>query len=732
MLFLDRELAESLDVRDGRTATIRTQLQGILADRMRGTREHSPVEDKPPVLPPLPDVSSEDLQANARANRAELSPELPKQQHEEFKMQLPPLDFGHEDEPPSVPDKRVLTPITERSTSGDPSRSLSTEEPASKAPSAQVNSPPKIPETKEEGTRVLGGDVVSSPTATSPPATSPTLPPIPVYDRGRRNPSFEVLRPQPKPQRPEPEREESKPSTSFATGPQAPNTNTQAPTSLKPETRSAVTVSAQASPPPPTASSGHTQTADRPVPTRSPAAVSVSSHQSPRPTSPQVPPKSPTVSSRAPSSLVVPQTPASSTAKALPQTPLTTSSNSSSVVTPQSPPLAKTPTPPPPQSVSDDFSHAAGALYFMSQMQHEPVQDTPVKFNPARYMSKTDDDYDSPSEYSQSYTSHRTQSMNTRHTSPPSSFTERPATTRRDTANSMASSRSNLAGASVEAPAIAASTSRSGTGRKPSGARAAPASKIHSSRHSFAPDQSLHGRDDEPAHDDDMVDLHDAPPQVARAQHALDDPDADALAALTFLEQGDNDTADTGASQRQPAASSSTQAVPQVVEPASSPGKSPRPREYRSSFQPSKQAAERKAKVQAQQAAQQAAVSRPGRANGKRVSSRGAWAESSDEEEEEEEEEEEDEDADSDEEPAPRMPSGQQSASGSIAPSQSGSTANLSGRGPSPAAPDANGAYPARRPPRELPQVPNPNQPYPGMQGTLYLALRWLCLTAGL
>ena len=525
MLFLDRELAESLDVRDGRTATIRTQLQGILADRMRGTRKHSPVEDKPPVLPPLPDVSSEDFRANARANRAELSPGESKPPHGEFKMQLPPLDFGHEDEPPSVPDKRVLTPITERSTSGDPGRSLSAEEPTSKVPSVPVNSPPRIPETKEEDTRVLGGDIVSSPTATSPPVTSPPLPPVPVYDRGRRNPSFEVLRPQPKPQPLEPERQESQPSTSFATAPRAPNTSTQAPTSPKPETRSAVTASVQASPPPLTASSEHAQPADRPVPTRSPAAASVSSHQSPRPTSPQVPPKSPTVSSRAPSSLIVSQAPASMS-KALPQTPLTTSSKSSSVVTPQSPPPVKTPTPPPPHSVSDDFSQAAGALYFMSQMQHEPVQDTPVKLVPPRSVSKTDDDYDSPSEYSQSYTSHRTQSMNTRHTSPPSSFTERPATKRRDTANSMVSSRSNIAGASVEAPAIAVSTSRSGTGRKPSGARAAPASKIHSSRHSFAPDQSLHERDDEPAHHDDMVDLHDAPPQVARAQHALDDPDA--------------------------------------------------------------------------------------------------------------------------------------------------------------------------------------------------------------
>lgn len=718
MLFLDRELAETLDVRDERTAAVRSQLQGILADRMRGADERSLVAEKPPILPPLPDAGAEDPHANART---QLSPG----EAEGFKMQLPPLDFGHEDEPPSVPDKRVLTPITERSTSGDPSRSFSVEETVPKVVSAQYNHPPpripetteedtRIPETIEEDSRVRAGDIPSSPTTTAPPSvTSPPLPPIPVYDRGRRNPSFEVFRPPPKPQHPEPGAK----LTPY-TDPQTTNTTMQVPTSAKPETRPAVTVSAQVPSSPPTASSQHTQPSDRPVPARSPPVASVSSHQSPRPTSPQVPPKSPSVPSRAPSSHIV--TPAS-IAKALPQTPLTASSKSFSVATPQSTPPAEPPTPPPPQSVSDDFSHAAGALYYMSQIQDEPVQDTRVKPNKLPRPVSKQDDSDSQSEYSQSYTP---QSLHTRHASPHSASAERPGTTRRDTANSMASSRSNIAGAPTEAPAIAASTGRSGMGRKPSGARAPPVSKIHTPRNSFAPDQCLHERNDESAHDDNMVDLHDPAPQVARAQHALEDPNADALAALTFLEQGDSDAADTGPSQRRLAASSSasssTHAVPQVVEPSGSPPKLSRPREYRSSFQPSKQAAERKAKAQAQQAAQHAAVSRPGRVNGKRASGRGGWAESSDEEEEDEEEEE---DADSDEEPVPRMASGQRSASGSIAPSHSGSTANFSGRDPSPAAPDVNDSYSGRRPPRELPQVPNPNQLYPGMQG-LFSSLR--------
>ncbi|KAH9928283.1 uncharacterized protein B0H18DRAFT_1117968 [Fomitopsis serialis] len=262
MLFLDRELAETLDVRDERTSTIRSQLQNILADRMRGTQEHSPIADKPPVLPPLPDASSEDLNANGKATRAE-PPEQPKPR-EEFAMQLPPLDFSSE-EPPTVPEKRVLTPITERSTSRDPSRSLSFEEPASKQLSSQVNSPPRIAEAAEEDNRVLGEAIVISPTATTPPP----LPPIPIQERGRRNPSFEVFRPQPKAQRPELDRPASKSSLGYlSTAPQTPSM--QAPTSTPgPEARPAA--SAQASPPPakpPTSPPAPTSPVDRPAPTR--------------------------------------------------------------------------------------------------------------------------------------------------------------------------------------------------------------------------------------------------------------------------------------------------------------------------------------------------------------------------------------------------------------------------------------------------------------------------------
>lgn len=246
-------------------------------------------------------------------------------------------------------------------------------------------------------------------------------------------------------------------------------------------------------------------------------------------------------------------------------------------------------------------------------------------------------------------------------------------------------------------------------GRKPSGARAAPASKMPTrTRQSFTPDRSPQDLDEVDG-EDDMVDLRDDPPAVARAREALEDPNADALAALTFLEQGEGTDVASQPNPSSPPAGSSSPPIPQVVEPPSSSSKS---REYRSSFAPSRQAAERKAKAQAQQAAQQAAVSRPGRVNGTgrpRTASHGAWAESS---EEEEEEEEEDEDADSDAEPPQRsMPSsGQQSAAGSIAPSNSGSVANPSNGGMSPARSTGDlsaSAYPpARRLPRELPQLP--------------------------
>ena len=217
----------------------------------------------------------------------------------------------------------------------------------------------------------------------------------------------------------------------------------------------------------------------------------------------------------------------------------------------------------------------------------------------------------------------------------------------------------------------------------------------------------------------------------------LEDPDADALAALTFLERHDDNVQNP--------------AVPAPVSSTSSPDSSPasppsRPREeppsivetdirppspesedasvYKSSFAPSKNAMERKARTEAQQAAHEAATHRPGRgaAKAKNKAKRGgAWGESSEEEEEEEDDEEEDVDSDG----QPTIPRDDRSVS-NYAASLNQRSRFSTPRGPSPL-PNGGDALPHQphpRPPRNLPPVPVLRG-----QGTIfYLHCLFICL----
>ena len=194
----------------------------------------------------------------------------------------------------------------------------------------------------------------------------------------------------------------------------------------------------------------------------------------------------------------------------------------------------------------------------------------------------------------------------------------------------------------------------------------------------------------------------------------FEDPDADALAALTFLERGD-DVPSVASVPTVVAHSPSQpqQEPPTIVEPE---GRSPSPESdsgsvYKSSFAPSKNAIQRKARSEAQQAAHEAAVHRPGRGAGKgksKAKAAGGWEDSS-EEEEEEEEEEGDEDVDSDGQPV--APRDDRSVSNYAASVNNHRSQYSSPRGPSPlASGDATPyqAQPHARPPRNLPPVPPP------------------------
>lgn len=195
----------------------------------------------------------------------------------------------------------------------------------------------------------------------------------------------------------------------------------------------------------------------------------------------------------------------------------------------------------------------------------------------------------------------------------------------------------------------------------------------------------------------------------------LEDPDADALAALTFLERHDDvppvapvPSAPTAVTSSQP-----QQQPPAIIEPEA---RSPSPESenasvYKSSFAPSKNAMQRKAKSEAQQAAHEAATHRPGRGTGKAMSkskAAGGWGDSSEEEEEEEEDDEE-EDVDSDGQPV--APRDDRSVSNYAASANNHRSQYSSPRGPSPlASGDASSyqAQPHARPPRNLPPVPPP------------------------
>ncbi|KAI9461676.1 hypothetical protein BJY52DRAFT_1203440 [Lactarius psammicola] len=220
-----------------------------------------------------------------------------------------------------------------------------------------------------------------------------------------------------------------------------------------------------------------------------------------------------------------------------------------------------------------------------------------------------------------------------------------------------------------------------GPERRPFGARAAPASNRQDSVTSAAHSplsSSLRSS---------MVDTNTQRGNMTQ----LEDPDADALAALTFLERHDDVPSVAPVPSAPTAVTSSPpqqQQPPAIIEPEA---RSPSPESenasvYKSSFAPSKNAMQRKAKSEAQQAAHEAAAHRPGRGTGKvktKSKAAGGWGDSS-EEEEDEEEDDEDEDVDSDGQPV--APRDDRSVSNYAASANNHRSQYSSPRGPSPLA----------------------------------------------
>lgn len=271
-----------------------------------------------------------------------------------------------------------------------------------------------------------------------------------------------------------------------------------------------------------------------------------------------------------------------------------------------------------------------------------------------------------------------------------------------------AAEQSSASGTTTEGQAASASRPGSGLRNRPSGARAAPATRMSAYLQnppslSTSPSTATTNTSTSDKADDrnTMAALHEAA--------SYEDHNADALAALTFLEQEDRPAPPSSKgpeSSSSPTLKPQSPSLPEVVKTPASPSTKPHSA-ARSSFAPSRLAAERKAKTQAQQAAQQAAAHRPGKANGRRRQAKGsgAWGDSSEEEEEEEDEDEE-EDVDSDEEPPQRSAASVSDHSAFAQSGQRSPYAQQGGASPARSAVDVNnGTYPPRRP-RDLPQTP--------------------------
>ncbi|KAG6334647.1 hypothetical protein ID866_4443 [Astraeus odoratus] len=720
LLFLDRELAEKMDPREDRTSAIRSGFLSILSERI-STVDPNTRPDGPPALPPLslssgsptqdqpPSASPGAGQANGESSHLSHLPvfNFDKSTSQVQGQALPTVPAHLQD----IPLGRSLSPIVERthsqSLSGDVARSRSATE-ENQPLASLISSPSAAPEGEETGSR-YGLPISTSP----PPATVEA-----------RHPSGDSQRRPSDSRHPNGQYSQSRSETTGSGGveimgvklPFTPATSPEIPSF---STTSTSVCSSQASPlgtqappfqlsaspgppysPPGAPTPGDPSVTRSPVPgspsfsaLTSPHSVekdlpSISAVQAQAQDTPRRLSSPPLVPRRSPGRNVISNVPA------VPPVP----------DKPSSPPHAlqqQVPAPPakpvPAQDAQNENDFAA-ALFYMQQFEDKP--------HPPRRVPTTISEYSDVSGSGEEAAQPSTQThsmVSGRFASP---LPAAPQQQRRGPESEHSTSGSR--------PPI---------GRKPSGARALPTAS-----RALNPDTLSHSPPSPDVHRTDL----DAMPNPSRStlSHA-EDPNADALAALSFLDS-------TPAAEQPPpsrADVSTAKPVPSPPPRDDSPQPSdeePAPtstenatQQYRSSFALSKQAAERKARMQAQQAAHQAAVHRPGRANGKRPISgprSSGWNESSDEEEEEEDDD--DEDADSDEGPSvtdhrrpPSQVHAQVTAASVAAPVPAPAPAapirplRPQSRNASPAevatATDAN-PYAQLRHPRNLPPVPRP------------------------
>lgn len=686
LLFLERELVETMNPREDRTSAIRSRLLGILAERA-GSIAPLARQDRPPALPSI------------TPSAGPLSPQQPPgQAHgEAFRLpQLPALSFDSaSSQAPAPPANRspvqelattrVLSPIAEGphtpSLSGE-TRTLTHSYSASDENQPLSSLGTSLAVVPEGGEREFG----------LPPSTSPPT------SMGARKVSTDSLkkisnsRPDSK-LSPTGEITRTKSETTMSSGgvetmgiklPFSPPTSPEVPSFSTTPTTHGSAVGRQGSPYSASGVAGPGSGASPIVSGRakSPVPSTFSLLTSPHSTLEKDLPSIQAVQAQAQET---PQRVSSPSPRSLGRSvPVGVPPVPDKPVSPSPMPQQQVPVPPakpaPVQEAQNETDFSA-ALFYMQQFEEKkaPPRRVPTTISENSETSPSEEEGVQPSSQQHSMTS---------------LF---PATRRGPTGDG------SIAG--VRPP----------LGRKPSGARAQPPT---SSRplNPDASSQSTPSPQSQHVHRSDLDAMPDN--SKAAASHA-DDVNADALAALSFLDSIPSTAppSQTAVATAKPVPSPPPRRLesPQRSDSNTPPVSSENVSQYRSSFALSKQAAERKARLQAQQAAHQAAVNRPGRANGKRSVSgprSSGWNESSDEEEEDDEED--DDDADSDEEPstADNKRSSQAHVPAPVsAPIPTTPVRPLRPRSrdtsPAETATDAN-LYVQLRHPRNLPPVPRP------------------------
>ncbi|KAG5646986.1 hypothetical protein DXG03_001710 [Asterophora parasitica] len=731
LLFLDRELAETLDPRDERTSSIRSRLIGILLDRIRRPEVQPPrivSPSKAPILPPI----GGNITNNTPPPQQQQGPGLQTPSNNGG-PQLPPLSFGNGGTPPSehaaAPEgqQHQAKPITERSSAQTNGRS-GTGEVSSTSPytlphpgeqGQYVGQDKSLPEPQEEET-ILFNRLSNSPGPISPqqsvsihgsdpqtrsPSIQNAVPGGPAHrtrtsDSSNINRGFQV----------QSRVDSGTSSASHVSRPYGDGmngaVNPTAGKSLSPMSDQRMAFS----PPPPAQNQAAAQSTS-PVPSSPPSSYSApigaptnvlrstsvltsphsavghdheddSQRQMPDHASVLTSPHSPSLH---PHTLTSPYSP-QGTLRSLGGT--SSRMSSQTAASSQQPKL---------EDSSSNLFNEAGALYYMQLDSSGNNTQNQQRRLPPTAISEHDDDEDDEDDSSSSYhgsTQHPSRQSGA--VSPTSNDSAHENPPIRQSTPMAFFERSSPQTTSATKPANRVSPSRQGLGRKPSGARA-QATRTYNGSETISSHQVTEEEETDTSEEQDDRPQTQMNQLQAHPSTSSEDPNLDALAALSYLAVDDRPASPQA--NVQPLNISKAPSPPPVASGAESPAP------FKSSFAPSNKAAERKAKAQAQQAAHHAATHKPGRANGKRKSKiAGAWNESSDEEEEEEEEDDDDDDVDSDAEPVVNR-QGQGFASSTTSLRQGPNTS-----GELPSEPNQQ-QYSHLRPPRTLPQIPEQNYP---------------------